>query len=163
MKIKIFALLILLMNTAVLQVSSQPAIPSTVNPGEQKIASVKTFESKYIASKVYLHIKVNGNNETKMLAIERSLDETNYEVIGFIKLIGTDVQCDLSYYFTDESPVSSQLYYRLSDYSDYNEPCHSETICVIPIDKNTPASSTATTAHISNKGSASFVEDINLK
>lgn len=133
MKTKILTLLFILISAAVLQVNSQIVSMSAVDPDSQMITSVKAFESRYFDGKVYLHITVNGNTETKFVAVERSLDETNYEVIGYIKIYGTTVLCDLAYYFTDELPGSFKLYYRLSDYSDYNEPVYSETINVTPI------------------------------
>ncbi len=136
MKKTIYTLLLLLISASVFQANSQTAILSPVNPDEQKVTHIKAFEYRYINSKVYLHITVNGNTETKIVAVERSLDATNYEVIGYIKIYGTTAQIDLAYYFTDESPMVAYLYYRLSDYSNYNEPVYSETISVIPIDEN---------------------------
>lgn len=140
MKNKIYTLLFLLVSTFIFQVNSQTVNLSPVNPDEQKVAHIKAFESRYFDGKVYLHITLNGNTETKILAVERSLDAINYEVLGFIKIYGTDIQSDLAYYFTDESPVAVNLYYRLSDYSNNNEPVYSETLSVIPVNENkTPA------------------------
>ena len=135
MKTKILTLLFLLISAAVLQVNSQTISMGAVDSDSQTITSVKAFESRYLNDKVYLHITVKGNTETKMVAVERSLDAINFEVIGYIKLYGTPVQCDLAYYFTDESPVSANLYYRLSDYAIFNGPAYSETISIIPIDE----------------------------
>jgi hypothetical protein len=82
---------------------------------------------------------VNGNTETKTVAVERSLDATNYEVIGYVTIIGNNVTVDLAYYFTDELPVLANLYYRLSEYSQNNEANYSETTSVIPIEKTRAA------------------------
>lgn len=135
MKTKICTLLLLLISAASFNSYSQTALPSSGNNSEQGITSIKSFESKYVNGKIYLHATVNGNTETKALAVERSIDGANYEVIGYIKMIGTNVQCNLSYYFTDESPVKTNLYYRFSDYTLYNEPAYSETLLVIPVDE----------------------------
>ena len=47
---------------------------SPVNLNEQKATHIKAIETKYFNGKVYLHITVNSNTETKMAAIERSID-----------------------------------------------------------------------------------------
>jgi len=135
MKNLIYTLLFLLFSAPVFQVKSQTETLYTANSIGQNATQVKSIGSKYFNGKVYLHFTINGNTETKTVAVERSLDATNYEVIGYIKIYGTNVLCDLAYYFTDESPVSANLYYRLSDYSFNNEPVYSETISVTPIDK----------------------------
>ncbi len=132
-------------------------MPGTDNLNDQKITSVKAFESKYLNDKVYLHVTVNGNTETKFVTVERSLDATNYEVIGYIKIYGTTFQIDLAYYFTDEFPVSANLYYRLSDYSNYNEPVYSETISVIPLDEYKIPSGIITTTPVSNERTNFFI------
>lgn len=136
MKTKIYTLLFLLIIASVLRAGSQTANLSPVHQDEQKVTHIKAFESRYFDNKVYLHITVNGNPETKIVAVERSLDATHFEVIGYVKIYGSDAQADLAYYFTDESPVIANLYYRLSDYSFNNEPVYSETISVIPVDEN---------------------------
>jgi hypothetical protein len=147
MKTKIFTLLFLLISAAVLQVNSQTALVGAVNPDWKTITNVKTFESRYADGKVFLHITINGNTVTKFVAVERSLDATNYEVIGFIKIYGTDSQSNLAYYFNDESPVAANLYYRLSYYSCCDEPVYGESISVIPVNENkTPAGSITTTS-----------------
>lgn len=135
MKTKIYTLLFLIISAVSFRAYSQNALPSPESNSEQGIASVKSFESRYINGKVYLHATVNGNTETKIVTVERSLDAANFEVIGYIKIYGTDVSCNLAYYFTDESPVKTNLYYRLSDYTLYNEPAYSETVVVIPVDE----------------------------
>lgn len=136
MKKLIQTLLLLFISTCVFHANSQTALMSPVYPGEQKITHVKAFESRYLNGKVYLHITVNGNTETKIVAVERSLDAKNFEVIGYIKIYGTPYLVDLAYYFTDESPVAANLFYRLSDYSVNNEPAYSETKNIIPMDEN---------------------------
>lgn len=136
MKKLLFTLFNILICASIFQANSQTISLTTQPPNEQKtIAVVKAFEGRYLNSKVYLHLTINGNTETKLIAVERSLDNSNYEVIGYIKIYGTNVLCDLAYYFKDELPVSANLFYRLSDYSPNNEPVYSETISVIPIDK----------------------------
>lgn len=149
MKTKIYTLLFLLISTYAFQANSQSAMPSTDNSNDQKITSVKAFESRYLNGKVYLHVTVNGNTETKFVTVERSLDATNYEVIGYVNIIGSTAQIDLAYYFIDESPVALNLFYRLSDYSIYNEPVYSETINVIPIDENKTPETIVSTASVS--------------
>lgn len=131
-----YTLFFLLFSASVFQANSQTAMLSPENSNEQKIAHIKTFKSKYIEGKVYMHIIVNGNTETKTLVIERSLDAINFEVIGYINVIGTNAQIDIAYYFKDESPVIANLYYRLSDYSFNNQPIYSEIISVVPVDEN---------------------------
>lgn len=145
MKNLIYTLLFLLFSAPVFQAKSQTATLCTANSIEQNATQVKSIESKYFNGKVYLHFTINGNIETKTVAVERSLDATNYEVIGYIKIYGTNVLCDLAYYFTDESPVSANLYYRLSDYSLNNEPAYSETTSVTPIDETKAPSDIVTT------------------
>lgn len=134
MKTKIFTLLILLISNCIFRVNSQTASISSVNSNNQMASNIKAFESRYVDGKVFLHITINGNIVTKFLAVERSLDATNYEVIGYVKIYGTPVLADLAYYFTDESPVKTDLYYRLTDYTLNNEPVYSATITVIPIE-----------------------------
>ncbi|MGD0710822.1 MAG: hypothetical protein ABR968_06530 [Bacteroidales bacterium] len=136
MKTIIYTLFFLLISAS-LQLNSQTAMLSPVNSNEQRVAHVKAIESRYYEGKVYLHITVNGNTETQVLAIERSLDAKNYEVIGFITINGNNAQFDLAYYFTDESPVIANLYYRLSGNSLSNEQVYSEITDVTPIDNST--------------------------
>jgi hypothetical protein len=144
MKTIIYTLLFLLIGTS-FHVNSQNAILSTVYSDEQKITNVKAIKSKYYEGRVYLHITVNGNTETQILAVERSLDAINYEVIGYITIAGVPTQMDLAYYFTDKSPVVANLYYRLSNHPSYNEQVYSETISVTPIDDyKTPSGNIAT-------------------
>lgn len=148
MKTKIYILFFLLISTSGFRANSQTAMLNPANTEEQKITTVKAFESRYFNNKVYLHLTINGNTTTKFLAVERSLDATHFEVIGYIKIYGTSVQADLAYYFTDESPVAANLYYRLTDYSNFNEPVYSETTSIIPVDENkAPNSSLTTTAN----------------
>jgi hypothetical protein len=135
MKTIIYAMVLLLVSAS-LQVNSQTALLSSINSNEQKITHVKAIESKYVDGKVYLHITVNGNTENQVLAVERSLDAKNYTVRGYITINGNNAQFDLAYYFTDESPVTANLYYRLSGNSLYNEQVYSETVSVTPIDEN---------------------------
>ena len=135
MKTKIYTLLLLLISAS-LRVNSQTSMLNPVNSNEQKITHVKGVESKYVDGKVYLHITVNGNTENQVLAVERSLDAKNYTVIGYITINGNNAQFDLAYYFTDESPVTANLYYRLSGNAINNESVYSETVSVTPIDEN---------------------------
>jgi hypothetical protein len=144
MKTKIYILFFLLI-CASFQVNSQTVIMSSGDSNAQRITNIKALESRYFDGKVYLHLTVNGNTETKILAVERSLDGKNYEVIGYIEIHGNNAKMDLAYYFTDESPVVANLYYRLSGYTDFNEPIYSETINVIPVDKNKTISGLITT------------------
>jgi hypothetical protein len=144
MKTKIYTLL-LLFYTASLQLNSQSLMLSSANTNEQKLSYIKAFESKYLNGKVYLHITVNNNTETRTLAVERSLDATHFEVIGYIKCYGTTIPDDITYYFTDESPVMANLYYRLSCYDNSNEADYGETIKVVPVGENiTPSGFTVT-------------------
>jgi len=136
MKTIISAMLYLLISPPLL-VNSQTALLSSVNSNEQKITHVKAFESKYVDGKVYLYLTVNGNTETQVLAVERSLDANNYTVIGYITINGNNAKIDLAYYFTDESPVIANLYYRLSGYSLSYEQVYSETLNVTPIENTT--------------------------
>jgi hypothetical protein len=110
---------------------------SSRNSNAQRITNIKAIESRYFEGKVYLHLTVNGNTETKILAVERSLDGKNYEVIGYIEIHGNNAKMDLAYYFTDESPIVANLYYRLSGNTINNEPVYSETLSVTPIDNTT--------------------------
>jgi hypothetical protein len=136
MKTKIHTLLFLLI-CASFQVNSQSVTLCSENSAAQKISGIKSVSSKYCDGKVYLHLTVNGNIVTKTLAVERSLDGKNYEVIGHINILGTPAPFDLVYYFTDESPVTANLYYRLSEYSSsINEMAYSETTSIIPINNN---------------------------
>jgi hypothetical protein len=135
MKTKIYTLLLLLLNAS-LQLNSQSIMLGSVNSNEQTLNQIKAFESQYLNGKVYLHVTVSNNTETRTLAVERSLDATNFEVIGYIKLYGTTVPNVLAYYFTDESPVIANLYYRLSYSDNFNEAVNSETINVFPIGEN---------------------------
>jgi len=157
MKKIIYASLFLLFSSSVFQANSQTALLNLGNSNEEKVTFVKTFESKYFNGKVYLHLTINGNTETKIVAIERSLDATNYEVIGYVKIYGTSAQIDLAYYFTDESPVSANLYYRLSDYSSNNEHAYSEITSIIPIDENKVETGTLTTTSNSDEQTDFFV------
>jgi hypothetical protein len=145
MKTIIYTLLLLLISIFAFQVNSQTVLLSLENSDEQKVTHIKAIESKYFNGKVYLHITMNGNTETKIVAVERSLDAKNYEVIGYITIIGTPAQLDLAYYFTDESPVAANLFYRLSGNTINNEPVYSETLSVTPIDENKAPSDILTT------------------
>ena len=136
MKTKTYTLLFLLISASVLQANSQTAMMSSGDPIEQKVTHLKSFESRYFEGKVYLHITVNGNTETKTVAVERSLDATHFEMAGYIIIYGTTVQTNLAYYFNEEPPVFTKLYYRLADYTYYNSPVYSETINVITTDEN---------------------------
>jgi hypothetical protein len=149
MKTKIYTLLFLLISTSVFQANSQTAILNPVNKLEQKVAHIKAFESKYFEGKVYLHITVNNNIETKIVTIERSLDAIHFEAIGNIIIYGTTVHNDLGYHLTDELPVVANLYYRLADYTSCCEPAYSETISVFPIDDNKIQSNKNTIGFIS--------------
>lgn len=152
MKNIICTLLFLLFSASVFQANSQTALLNLGNSNEEKVTYIKAFESKYFNGKVYLALTINGNTETKIVAIERSLDATNYEVMGYIKIYGTDVKADLAYYFTDESPVSANLYYRLSDFSSMNKPAYSETISVMPVNKSqTPVNNNIKTITLSEE------------
>ena len=126
----------LLLLNASLRLNSQSLMLSPVNSGEPALSQVKAFESKYLNDKVYLHITVNNNTETRTLSVERSLDATHFETIGYIKCYGTSTKNDIDYYFIDESPVIANLYYRLSCYTNSNEAVYGETINVVPIGKN---------------------------
>jgi hypothetical protein len=139
MKNLIYILLFILITTPVFKANSQTSILNPVIQNQQNVTHVKEIDSKYFNSKVYLHFTVNGNTETKTVAVERSLDATNYEVIGYVTIIGNNVTVDLAYYFTDELPVLANLYYRLSEYSQNNEANYSETTSVIPIEKTKAA------------------------
>lgn len=161
MKTKIYILLILLISASFFRASSQTAMLSPENQNEQKLAYIKGIESRFMNNNVYLHFTVTGNTETRIVTVERSLDATNFEVIGYIKIYGTAVQVDLAYYFTDESPVASNLYYRLSDYSFNNKPVYSETINVIPIDENKTPETIVSTASVSNEHPCFFVGGTN--
>ena len=131
----------MLLSISIFQADSQTPQVNLGNSNENQITFIKAFESKYFNDVVYLHITVNGNTKTNFVAVERSLDAVTYEVIGYIKVYGTDVKCDLAYYFTDKSPGIFNLFYRLSDYSTPNEPSYSETLNVIPANEhNTPRS-----------------------
>jgi len=66
--------MIFLLICASLQVNSQTLMLIPVNLNEQKATHIKAIETKYFNGKVYLHITVNSNTETKMAAIERSID-----------------------------------------------------------------------------------------
>ena len=136
MKKIIYTLFFLLFSASAFQANSQNIILNPENSMDQKAMHIKSLESKYFEGKVYLHITVSGNTETKIWAVERSLDATNFEAIGFIKINGVTVQNDIAYYFTDELPVIANLYYRLTDYSFHFKPAYSETTSVIPIDEN---------------------------
>ena len=140
MKAKLYTVIILLIVSCSTRVNSQAANLNPGNPSGQNVSHVKSFESKYFNSQVFLHLVVNGNTESKIVEVDRSLDAEHFEVIGFIRIYGTSVQADLAYYFTDESPLFTNIYYRLSDYSDPNNPEYSEILEVIPKDINkTPA------------------------
>jgi hypothetical protein len=134
MKTIIYVLPFLLLNAS-LQLHSQSLLLSSVNANEQKLSCIKAFESKYLDGKVYLHVTVNNNTETRTLEVERSVDATHFEVVGYIKLYGSPTTNDLAYYFTDESPVISNLYYRLTYNVGSDEPVYSETINVVPVSK----------------------------
>ncbi len=139
MRLTIYTFILLLLNAS-LQLNSQSLMLSTVNSNEQKLSHIKAFDSKYLNGKVYLHITVNNNTETRTLAVERSLDAAQFEVIGYIKCYGTASRNDIAYYFTDESPIVANLYYRLLCYNNSNEIAYSETINVIPVGKSTAPS-----------------------
>lgn len=155
MKKIIYILLFLLFSSSAFQANSQTSALnlSPVNPDERKITIIKSFESRFVEGKVYLHITVNGNTETNFVAVERSLDATNYEVIGYVKIYGTEVPCNLTYYFTDDSPGTFNLFYRLTDYSISNAPAYSETLGVIPANEIEIPSGINTTTAISNEKS----------
>jgi hypothetical protein len=161
MKAKIYILLFLLFSAAVLQVNSQTVSMNAVDPDGQTITTVKAFESRYFDGKVYLHVTVNGNTETYFVAVERSIDAKNFEIIGYVKIYGTDIQSDLAYYFTDESPVSFNLYYRIVDNSNFNEPAYSETLCVIPMCENKIPSTPLTTTSLSGEQAVLFIGGTN--
>ncbi len=161
MKTKIQILIFLIISAFFFHAFSQTALPGAVYQNEQNMTYIKSFESRYLSNKMYLHITVNGNTETKMVAVERSIDGINYEVIGYVKMIGTNIQCNLAYYFTDESPVLSNLYYRLSDYSIYDEPVYSEIISVIPIDENKTATGIIITTPIPDEQIDFFIGGTN--
>jgi len=147
MKTIIYTMLFLLISAS-FRVNSQNAILSNEYSNEQKVTPIKAIETKYFNSKVYLHITINGNTETQILAVERSLDATNYEVIGHITIYGTPAQINIAYYFTDESPVVANLYYRLSSHSFNNESVYTEALSVTPIDDYKTPSDIITTAPI---------------
>jgi len=154
MKNIIYILLFLLLSSSAFQANSQNVVLIPGNSNDQKVTHIKAFKSKYVNGTVYMHITISGNTETNILVIERSLDATNFEVIGYINIIGVTIKDDIAYYFTDKSPVIANLYYRLKCYSSLNEPVYSETIGVIPIDEyKTPADITtiASSAPISNE------------
>lgn len=66
--------MLFLLISASFRVNSQNAILSNEYSNEQKVTPIKAIETKYFNGKVYLHITVNSNTETKMAAIERSID-----------------------------------------------------------------------------------------
>ncbi|MDD5571259.1 MAG: hypothetical protein PHD97_08915 [Bacteroidales bacterium] len=136
MKTKIHTLLFLLISIFAFNAVSQTADLNPENSKGQNIAHIKAIKGIYLDGKVYLHIHVNGNTETRILAVESSLDAIKFEVIGYLNINGTTATTDIAYYFTDESPVAEYSYYRLSYYSIYGELVCSETINVISIDEN---------------------------
>lgn len=135
MKNIVYILLFFLLSTSVFRVNSQTVMLIPFDSNDQKVTHIKEFKSKYIDGIVYMNITICGNTKTNLLAIERSLDATSFEVIGYVKVIGIPVQDDIAYYFTDKMPVIANLYYRLKGYSYSNDPVYSETIGVIPIDE----------------------------
>jgi hypothetical protein len=96
----------------------------------QNLENIKSIDAKYFADKVFLHILVNGITENKTLIIERSIDGTNFELIGTIACIGCQTKADIAYYFTDDTPLASNAYYRVVNYTDYNQPYYSESVIV---------------------------------
>ena len=133
MKKLIRALIFIVLTASVFQANSQTVILDPEDSNLQKITHITTIESRYYEGKVYLHLTVNGNTETQTVAIERSLDAMNYEVIGFVTIFGVKVHGNIAYYYTDNSPVIANLYYRLS-FNTLAESAYSKTINIIPID-----------------------------
>lgn len=135
MKNRFYIILFLLMSIPAFKVNSQTIMLNPEDSNLQKVIHIKTITSRYFNGKVYLHLTINGNTKNQIVAVERSLDATNYEVIGFIKIYGVNVPGDIAYYFTDKSPIKANLYYRLSIDPLNNGPVYSETMSVTPIDE----------------------------
>jgi hypothetical protein len=132
MKTKVTIIFFLLV-AASLRVNAQGSMLSSANQDEQGMSYIKAINGVYNDAKVYLHITVNRCTQTRTLAVERSIDDKNYKVIGLITIKGDSAKFNLAYYFTDNSPVTANLYYRLTDYSVANDPVSSETASVIPV------------------------------
>jgi len=145
MKTKIYILFFLLISATYSY--SQATLLNAAGSNEQKIPNIKKIECRYNKDKVYLHITVNSDTTSKILFVERSLDASYYEKIGYIKINGNSLHADIGYYFIDESPLKANLYYRLSYYPAANKPSYSEIANVFPVDVNiTPSSYLAVTS-----------------
>jgi hypothetical protein len=113
--------------------------------------NIKSIDAKCSAGKVFLHIRTIGITENKTLAVERSLDGINFELIGTIHCIGCAAMVEIAYYFTDEAPLDSKIYYRLVNYTENNQASYSDCISVFQENQTNTTSNNATISEFTKK------------
>lgn len=97
-----------------------------LNQGSDINPYIKKLEAVEAEGKVYLKWIVNGEKDDCIFFVQKSTDGRNYNTIGYKKAIGTDINIDLLYCYTDESSVNSTVYYRIGRCYDYGRTLYSD-------------------------------------
>lgn len=96
---------------------AQGGFPSTgvdtLTLEKDTITELKVFSAVYNSGNVYLKWIVSNQHTDGTYVILRSTDNKTFDPIGFKEGVGVPVSSDIAYYFKDESPCHSTLYYRL--------------------------------------------------
>lgn len=84
------------------------------------IAQPKKLTAKANSGKIYLGWSVANSCKRGMYVIERSVNGSDYEVIGFKKSVAGSEYLQLSYYFTDQEPVGGKASYKVTHIAEDN-------------------------------------------
>jgi len=110
------------------------------NQGSDINPYIKKLEAVEAEGKVYLKWIVSGEKDDCIFFVQKSTDGRNYNTIGYKKAIGTDINIDLLYCYTDESSVNSTVYYRIGRCYDCGRTLYSDYAMVTnPVIEEQPA------------------------
>lgn len=95
------------------------------------VAQIKSFTGKNSEGKTYLHWNVACQHSDGLYIIYSSLNDKDYDVVGYKRGIGVPISTPVAYYFEDEHPMEGTTYYQIVHLSMNKTYMISEKISVI--------------------------------
>mgnify|MGYP000865162389 FL=1 len=82
-----------------------------LKPDDQN--AISSFSPVYNNGKTFIRWLVTNDEKDGIFIIERSVDGTEFEALGFKDRVGSPLCVNLFYSFIDEAPAAGQNYYRI--------------------------------------------------
>jgi hypothetical protein len=107
--------------------------------------AISSFSPVYNNGKTFIRWLVTNDEKDGIFIIERSLDGTEFEALGFKDRVGSPLCVNLFYSFIDEAPTAGQNYYRIMSVGTDQTYTYSDVVRVrTDVQNNTPPGTSAT-------------------